>query len=222
MLFVGQESSYVYDSEGVIFKESPAFVLTLEKPAPTKKTQSQVKTVKIEKKAETKPFKINLSHYVQGDLNLIGESSFVSHVSFPESRKRNEPDIQAVNERTTPPVKIEERKSDIVVSLPAQAGASGGKVIETVYFDFDSFELKSEEKKKLDSLSRDINYRVTGYTCDIGEKSYNDRLALKRARAVKDYLGDIVKEVDGKGKCCYVDLRERWRNRRVEIKPINK
>jgi len=31
-----------------------------------------------------------------------------------------------------------------------------------------------------------------------------------------------VKEVDGKGKCCYVDLRERWRNRRVEIKPINK
>jgi len=118
MLFVGQESSYVYDSEGVIFKESPAFVLTLEKPAPTKKTQSQVKTVKIEKKAETKPFKINLSHYVQGDLNLIGESSFVSHVSFPESRKRNEPDIQAVKERTTPPVKIEERKSDIVGSLP--------------------------------------------------------------------------------------------------------
>jgi outer membrane protein OmpA-like peptidoglycan-associated protein len=94
------------------------------------------------------------------------------------------------------------------------------KCTETVYFDFDSFELKPSEKAKLDSLSRDIEYRVRGYTCDIGPKDYNDRLALKRADAVRGYLGSIVKEVGGKGKCCYADKTDKSKNRRVEIKPL--
>jgi outer membrane protein OmpA-like peptidoglycan-associated protein len=188
MLFVGQESNYVYNSEGVIFKESPAFTLRLEEPSPSPKTSIRVS--KVEKKAESKPFRINIPSSIQGDLNLA-----VGGISSG---------VPVVKERVTPPVKIEEKK----------------KVTETVYFDFDSYELKPGEKVKLDSLSKDTQYRATGYTCDIGGKSYNDRLALNRARAVQNYLGSIVKEVDGKGKCCYVDLKERWRNRRVEIKPI--
>jgi len=214
MLFLGQESNYRYNSENIIFTESPAFVATLERPVPTQKTQVPEKTVKIEKKAEAKPFRINVPPYVQGDSSIFG--------------KKVESDFLSIKEKITPPVKIEGRKSERVGSLPggqaglpAQAAASGRKVTETVYFDFDSFVLKPEEKAKLDSLSKDTQYRVTGYTCDIGGRGYNDRLALNRARAVQNYLGSIVREVDGKGKCCYVDLKERWRNRRVEIKPLN-
>jgi outer membrane protein OmpA-like peptidoglycan-associated protein len=184
ILFVGQESCYLYTSENVIFKESPAFRLKLEESFPSRKTQIPVKAYRIEKKTESRPFKINLSSSTDKGI----QSEFMT-----------------VKERVAPPIKIEEKR----------------KVTETVYFDFDSYELKPGEKRKLDSLSKDTKYRATGYTCDIGEKSYNDRLALNRARAVQNYLGDIVKEVDGKGKCCYVDPKERWRNRRVEIKPLD-
>jgi len=187
MLFVGQESNYVYDSGVIIFKESPAFTLRLEEPSPSPKTPIPARVSKVEKKAESRPFRINIPSTVKGDLDLTNKG------------------IQSeVKEKVTPPVKIEEKR----------------KVTETVFFDFDSYELKPGEKAKLDSLSKDTQYRATGYTCDIGEKFYNDKLALNRARAVQNYLGSIVKEVDGKGKCCYVDLKERWRNRRVEIKPI--
>lgn len=106
-----------------------------------------------------------------------------------------------------------------VKPLPPLKPEKEEKSTETVYFDFDSFELKHSEKVKLNSLSRDVEYKVTGYTCDIGEKDYNDRLALKRAGAVREYLGSLVREVSGKGKCCYIDLKNRWKNRRAEVKP---
>ena len=96
------------------------------------------------------------------------------------------------------------------------------KIFETVYFEFDSFELRPSEKVKLDALSREAIYSVSGFTCDIGGKEYNDRLAFKRAMAVKEYLGDIVKEVNAKGKCCYMDPKERSKNRRAEIKSITR
>ena len=95
-----------------------------------------------------------------------------------------------------------------------------GKVTETVYFDFDSFKLKPSEKAKLETLSRGLRYEITGYTCDIGPKDYNDRLALKRAESVRDYLG-VSADVRVKGKCCYIDLKDRSKNRRVEIKPLS-
>jgi len=128
--------------------------------------------------------------------------------------------------RETKPLRMDMREVKLpqvqVKPLPFVKAEKEEKSTETVYFDFDSFDLKPSEKAKLDSLSRDIQYKVTGYTCDIGEKDYNDRLALKRAGAVREYLGSLVKEVGGKGKCCYIDLKNRWKNRRAEIKPISR
>jgi outer membrane protein OmpA-like peptidoglycan-associated protein len=135
-------------------------------------------------------------------------------ISKPEPKREAKPLKIDIREVKLPQIQFK--------PLPPLKPEKEEKSTETVYFDFDSFELKPSEKEKLDSLPRDIQYKVTGYTCDIGEKDYNDRLALKRARAVREYLSSLVKEVSGKGNCCYIDLKDRWKNRRAEIKPLSK
>lgn len=66
----------------------------------------------------------------------------------------------------------------------------------TVYFDFNSAKLTGEGQNKLDSLATIINgstaiseVRIHGFTDQIGSNSYNDALANKRAKTVRDYLG---------------------------------
>ena len=89
---------------------------------------------------------------------------------------------------------------------------------EIVFFGFDSYRIKCSEKVKLDRLKLDRkgSYKIVGYTCDIGSKEYNDWLSLKRAEAVRDYLG-VEAVVVGKGECCYLDPKVRSKNRRVEV-----
>lgn len=63
---------------------------------------------------------------------------------------------------------------------------------------------------------------VTGYTCDLGNKQVNDRMALGRAEEVARILrraGFEVIEVSGKGKSDYVGSNPTHRedNRRVEV-----
>jgi outer membrane protein OmpA-like peptidoglycan-associated protein len=60
---------------------------------------------------------------------------------------------------------------------------------------------------------------VKGYTCEIGSKQYNDKLAVRRAKAVARVLeeeGIHLSEVSGEGKCCYVS-KELSKNRRSEV-----
>ncbi|WP_029523617.1 OmpA family protein [Persephonella sp. KM09-Lau-8] len=95
-----------------------------------------------------------------------------------------------------------------------------------VYFPFDSAKLTDKERKKLDLFLRKItkhrNYRVkiTGFTDKVGTKEYNDKLALKRAKAVASYLKSKNKRlkvsVSGFGKCCYVSEKDE-KNRRAEV-----
>ncbi len=101
--------------------------------------------------------------------------------------------------------------------------AAPGCVTPPIRFDFDSAVLKDNETSKilasLDRMKRAGAVIVKGYTCNIGSKEYNDRLALRRAQAVAAYLekhGVKPSEVTGEGKCCYVsdDCDE---NRRVEF-----
>ena len=90
-----------------------------------------------------------------------------------------------------------------------------------VHFTLDSAVLSPSEKTSLDLLDKTINYDVIGYTCDIGSKKHNEVLALKRARAVADYLSLVgIKDLafSGKGKCCYLDTEDKAKNRRVEVK----
>jgi outer membrane protein OmpA-like peptidoglycan-associated protein len=63
-----------------------------------------------------------------------------------------------------------------------------------IHFDFNKADIKKEyipllkEVAKVLKENPNINLRIEGYTDDIGTKAYNQRLALKRAMAVKDFL----------------------------------
>ncbi|MBK7656864.1 MAG: OmpA family protein [Betaproteobacteria bacterium] len=79
---------------------------------------------------------------------------------------------------------------------------------------------------RLKSGGREGNVRIVGHTCDVGSDKVNDRLCLKRADAVQDYLvssqafrRDEV-HIEGKGKArahipSYTVHGEK--NRRVEL-----
>jgi outer membrane protein OmpA-like peptidoglycan-associated protein len=63
-----------------------------------------------------------------------------------------------------------------------------------MHFDFNKANIKKEyipllkEVAKVLKENPNINLRIEGYTDDIGPKAYNQKLALKRAMAVKDFL----------------------------------
>ncbi len=101
-----------------------------------------------------------------------------------------------------------------------------------VHFDFDRYNIKREYIPLLNEVVKalkenpNVRVRIEGYTDNIGPKAYNDRLALKRAKAVKDYLvkagipEDRI-EIVGFGKERYIVSNEtsigRLTNRRVEF-----
>ncbi len=101
-----------------------------------------------------------------------------------------------------------------------------------IHFEFDSAKIKKEYLPYLNVISRylkthkKLKVKIVGYTDNIGSKSYNDKLALKRAKAVRDYLikmgvspGRI--EIVGKGKTDYLFDNKtplnRFTNRRAEF-----
>ncbi len=103
------------------------------------------------------------------------------------------------------------------------------------FFDFDKAVLKPEGKAKLDDLAskmQGINLEViiaVGHTDSVGSDAYNQRLAVRRAEAVKAYLVSKGIEqnrvyTEGKGEKQPVadnKTREgRAKNRRVEIEVV--
>jgi hypothetical protein len=71
---------------------------------------------------------------------------------------------------------------------------------------------------------RDASVQIEGDTCRIGSQKINDRLALKRAEAVGDYLAKHAVRIDkfsGEGKKGYISGIDRL-NRRVVIHIIPK
>ena len=103
------------------------------------------------------------------------------------------------------------------------------------FFDFDKAVLKPEGRAKLDDLVgkvKDINLEViiaVGHTDAVGTDSYNQKLSVKRAEAVKSYLVSkgIEKNrvyTEGKGEKQPVadnkTAQGRAKNRRVEIEVV--
>lgn len=109
----------------------------------------------------------------------------------------------------------------------------------TVYFDFNSASLTSAARAKLNHVIASLKEAVSvesvdivGYADMIGDAGYNERLSMRRAKAVSNYLrqrglrvGDTevralgesapVSDCDGKTGS---DLRAcLWRDRRVEL-----
>lgn len=129
-------------------------------------------------------------------------------------------------------VKIERPKK---INKPIKEKKPEFKPLKTharIHFEFDSAKIKKEYLPYLNVISRylkthkNLKVKIVGYTDNIGTKSYNDKLALKRAKAVKEYLIKMgVKpdriEIIGKGKENYLfdnkTKLNRFTNRRAEF-----
>jgi len=91
-----------------------------------------------------------------------------------------------------------------------------------VFFPLNVSLISNSEKDQINQFINCIKgkeVKVTGYTCKIGGKFYNDKLATERALNVAGYLrqeGVVVKEIIGKGQQEYISGVDHV-NRRVEI-----
>lgn len=113
--------------------------------------------------------------------------------------------------------RIKEAESD---SMKAAAGDDSEPLIISFGFNEKS---PSREEELLQAVERikksGKKVKVSGHTCDLGEKEQNDRISLARAESVAAILrknGIAVAEVSGMGSCCPRST-ERRENRRVEI-----
>lgn len=103
------------------------------------------------------------------------------------------------------------------------------------FFDFDKTVLKADGKAKLDDLVSKLNGMdleviiAVGHTDSIGTDAYNEKLAIRRAEAVKAYLVSKGVETnrvytEGKGEKQPVadnkTAEGRAKNRRVEIEVV--
>jgi len=87
------------------------------------------------------------------------------------------------------PEKIVEAPAPIPITEPEKVSFSADAL-----FDFDKAVLKSEGQQALDSFANNlqgVNYDLiiaVGYTDRIGSETYNKKLSVRRAEAVKSYL----------------------------------
>ena len=106
------------------------------------------------------------------------------------------------------------------------------KITARIHFDFDKYNIKREYIPILNEVVKTlkenpfVKVRIEGFTDIIGPKEYNERLALKRAQAVKNYLvkhgiPEEKIEIVGFGKERFIATNEtsigRLTNRRVEF-----
>jgi len=116
--------------------------------------------------------------------------------------------------------------------MPAQPQEEPLMVTARVHFDFGKHSIKREYIPLLNEVVKtlkenpNVKVRIEGFTDNIGPKAYNDRLSLRRAQAVRDYLieagipADRI-EVAGFGKERYIADNTtpigRLTNRRAEF-----
>ena len=108
-------------------------------------------------------------------------------------------------------------------------------VLEGVYFEFDSANLKAESQETLDRVAQslidwdDARVQVAGHTDSMGEDAYNQDLSVRRARSVRDYLvskgvaADRLEAVGFGEREPVADNRNeagRLQNRRVELNKL--
>ncbi len=104
----------------------------------------------------------------------MGQLLFPDKANGPKTRSLTFTQNQAAPEAT---------KESVAIALPIQ-------------FDFNSARLREEAKSYLDEIGRMLTMdrfareriAIEGHTDATGSAGYNDRLSLKRAKAVKQYL----------------------------------
>jgi outer membrane protein OmpA-like peptidoglycan-associated protein/Tol biopolymer transport system component len=128
------------------------------------------------------------------------------------------------------------RTEPYLKDIPMQPIKEGEKtVLRNIFFEFDSYELKSESLIELEKLvefmenNPDIRIRINGHTDNIGHPDYNLNLSERRVESVAEYLisagvGNSRIEYAGFGETMPVaanDTEEgRAENRRTEFEII--
>ncbi|RED96980.1 OmpA family protein [Marinoscillum furvescens] len=99
-----------------------------------------------------------------------------------------------------------------------------------VYFGFDDYQLKEDAKDTLIAFAKKLKafsgfkLAIAGHTDLVGQKSYNQKLALKRAKKVMEYLqqmgmtADMETSTYGEEQPAIQTEDEKAANRRVEIR----
>lgn len=116
------------------------------------------------------------------------------------------------------------KKMETVKSIPFEENENPLKVQARIHFDFNKYNIKREYLPYLNVIARylktheELKVKIIGYTDNIGSKAYNDKLAYKRAKAVKDYLVKMGIpasriEIIGRGKEGYLFDNKNWLNR---------
>jgi outer membrane protein OmpA-like peptidoglycan-associated protein len=107
-------------------------------------------------------------------------------------------------------------------------------VLNNIFFDFDSYELKNESeaelKKVVDFMRQNstVKIEISGHTDTIGSEDYNLQLSEKRANEIADYLSVYIDatrvEAVGYGSSKPISSNEteqgRQKNRRSELRVI--
>lgn len=168
-------------------------------------------------------------------LKFFNEVSTESKIAESKLRVAMENELECYTGRKValvpePEKKAEEKKSE-EKPRPKEVWEQL-KITARIHFDFDKYEIKREYIPILNEVVKTlkenpfIKVRIEGFTDKIGPKEYNEKLALKRAKAVKDYLvrngvPEEKIEIVGFGKERFIASNEtkvgRLTNRRVEF-----
>ncbi len=140
---------------------------------------------------------------------------------YQEIAQGTNPNVSDLKKEEKKIVKKKEKKKKISIKLEEERPL---KVNARIHFDFNKYSIKKEYLPYLNVIARylkthdELKIKIIGYTDNIGSKAYNDKLALKRAKAVKNYLVKMGIpasriEILGVGKDKYLFNNKTWLNR---------
>ncbi|NPA53550.1 MAG: OmpA family protein [Aquificae bacterium] len=147
---------------------------------------------------------------------------------YSDKDKDGIPCYQEIEQGTNPNIsdlkKEKNIEEKIVKEIKIEKEEKPLKVQARIHFDFNKYNIKREYLPYLNVISRylkaneDLKVKIIGYTDNIGSKEYNEKLAYKRAKAVRDYLikmgiSPSRIEILGKGKEDYLFDNKNWLNR---------
>jgi len=145
-----------------------------------------------------------------------------AHEEMQKMRMQREQELDQMQEALNKVVETHRTPNGMVMVLPES----------TFRFPFDSADLSQKNRELLSRIagillvSKGYGLSVFGYTDDTGSAEYNQKLSLRRADAVRDYLvqsglNPSIINVKGYGKTSPLvpdtDAEARAKNRRVEI-----
>jgi len=191
---------------------------------PVKKTEFQEKV----NPAQSQYF-VNYDNYTYKHRNGVRDKAVETFMVFDNS-KVDPPPVRSkpktyINVPARRFYRNNVKSKDKIISSAAVFPSSGSGIKQniTVYFDLNSYRIRTAGLEKLKAFAewhKGKPVSVVGYTCWRGSQKYNDILAERRARSVATYLRGknvIITSVRGKGKVNYKSRTNISVNRRVEV-----